>query len=214
MGLVMTKLKAFSLAEILITLGIIGVVAALTIPSVIEKHQKKVTVTKLKQTYSILYQAIKTSEIDNGPVTEWNSGNNKTYLYPYLKIIKVCKNKAYECTTNWQLDYYSWFILSNGVHVATSGYGDKDIISIYIDLNGKSGPNVQGRDKFTMAIVKSPSTISYWYGSFRRRKAGLYFWGNDWDREYLKSQCKGRKFDACGELIMRDGWEIKDDYPW
>jgi prepilin-type N-terminal cleavage/methylation domain-containing protein len=210
----MTKLRAFTLAEILITLGIIGVVAALTIPAVIEKYQKKVTATKLKQTYSILYQAIKMSEIDNGPVTEWNSGGNQTYLYPYLKIVKVCTSNSYECTADWSLHYQTWFILSNGVHIAVSGYSNTNVTTIYIDLNGKSKPNVKGKDMFTMAIVKSPSTIAYWYGSFRGKKAGLYFYGNGWDRETLKSECKGTRFDACGELIMRDGWEIKDDYPW
>lgn len=46
--------KAFTLSEVLITLGIIGVVAALTVPSLITKHQKMVFATKAKQTYSIL----------------------------------------------------------------------------------------------------------------------------------------------------------------
>ena len=40
------KFKAFTLAEILITLGIIGVVAAMTIPTLITNYQKKQTVTK------------------------------------------------------------------------------------------------------------------------------------------------------------------------
>ena len=44
----MRKFVGFTLAEVLITLGIIGVVAALTLPSVIQKYQKKVTVERLK----------------------------------------------------------------------------------------------------------------------------------------------------------------------
>ena len=48
---------AFTLAEVLITLGIIGVVAALTIPILISNYRKQVTETKLKQTYSILSNA-------------------------------------------------------------------------------------------------------------------------------------------------------------
>ena len=38
--------KAFTLAEVLITLGIIGIVAALTLPNLIEEHQKKETSVK------------------------------------------------------------------------------------------------------------------------------------------------------------------------
>ena len=43
--------KAFTLAEVLITLGIIGIVAAMTLPTLIGKYQKKQTVTQLKKAY-------------------------------------------------------------------------------------------------------------------------------------------------------------------
>ena len=53
-----TKVKfAFTLAEVLITLGIIGIVAAMTIPNLITKHQQKVTVTKLEKAISYINQA-------------------------------------------------------------------------------------------------------------------------------------------------------------
>lgn len=58
--------KGFTLAEVLITLGIIGVVAALTIPSLLSTYKKRVTATKLKQTYSILSTALNTSETEIG----------------------------------------------------------------------------------------------------------------------------------------------------
>lgn len=44
--------KGFTLAEVLITLGIIGIVAALTLPSLIQKHQKQVWVNQLKKSVS------------------------------------------------------------------------------------------------------------------------------------------------------------------
>ena len=47
--------KGFTLAEVLITLGIIGVVAAMTIPSLITKYQKKAIETKFKQDFSIIH---------------------------------------------------------------------------------------------------------------------------------------------------------------
>ena len=47
-----SKIKfAFTLAEVLITLGIIGVVAAMTIPTLMQKYYEKQTVAKLKETY-------------------------------------------------------------------------------------------------------------------------------------------------------------------
>lgn len=69
------KNKAFTLAEVLITLGIIGIVAALTLPSVITKYQKKQTVAQLKKAYSTISQALVTSQYENGNISEWNLSN-------------------------------------------------------------------------------------------------------------------------------------------
>src|SRR5574344_1466990 len=60
------KKSAFTLAEVLITLGIIGVVAALTLPSLIENHNKKVWVTALQKQYSIWEQGFQKMKADDG----------------------------------------------------------------------------------------------------------------------------------------------------
>lgn len=65
------KKFAFTLAEVLITLGIIGVVAAMTMPSLITNYKKKQTVTQLKATYSILAQAFERAKADNGDISNW-----------------------------------------------------------------------------------------------------------------------------------------------
>lgn len=55
--------KAFTLAEVLITLGIIGIIAAMTIPNIIAGYRKNVVETRLAKLYSSINQAIKISEI-------------------------------------------------------------------------------------------------------------------------------------------------------
>ena len=76
------KKCAFTLAEVLITLGIIGVVAAITLPVIIQNHQKHVVENRLKSFYSIINQAVRMSEIDNGPAAEWiDESNRKTFTY-------------------------------------------------------------------------------------------------------------------------------------
>ncbi|MBP3925017.1 type II secretion system protein [bacterium] len=90
---------AFTLAEVLITLGIIGVVAAMTMPTLIQKHQERVTVNKVKKFYSVMSQAQLLAIKDHGYLDEWDVSDGRTkesaeklaeYLKPYLKIAKDC----------------------------------------------------------------------------------------------------------------------------
>lgn len=93
--------KGFTLAEVLITLGIIGVVAALTLPTLIEKHREQVTVAKVKKFYSTINQALQFAINENGTIDQWNYAeankqSNKFFDYfrPYLKITKDCGSKS------------------------------------------------------------------------------------------------------------------------
>ena len=82
--------KGFTLSEVLITLGIIGIVAAITIPTLITNYQKKTTATRVKKAYSELLQAIKLSENDNDSMESWTVGNDvsientEKYIEKYL----------------------------------------------------------------------------------------------------------------------------------
>ncbi len=60
------KKAAFTLAEVLITLGIIGVVAALTLPTVINKAQSMILKNEFKKAYSTFYNAMKLVQVQNG----------------------------------------------------------------------------------------------------------------------------------------------------
>ena len=51
--------RGFTLAEVLITLGIIGVVAALTIPTLIQNYKNTVYVNQLKKSYSVIQNGFK-----------------------------------------------------------------------------------------------------------------------------------------------------------
>lgn len=92
---------AFTLAEVLITLGIIGVVAALTIPTVLQNMQTQQTVSALKKSHSILNQAYNNAVRENGTPDNWGltdyaaadpvgAENLVNTLAPYLNISKNC----------------------------------------------------------------------------------------------------------------------------
>lgn len=99
--------KGFTLAEVLITLAIIGVVAALTIPTLMANYQKTQYVAQLKQVYSQLSQNIKLLMVDENVdnITDCDILNMKDdwsdfdetlqrggefFLKKYFKIVKDC----------------------------------------------------------------------------------------------------------------------------
>lgn len=84
---------AFTIAEILIVLGIVGIVAEMVIPDLIVNIQTQQTIVALKESYSVFSQALKMSEIDNGKVDSWACTDASCYfnrLTPYLSISKNC----------------------------------------------------------------------------------------------------------------------------
>ncbi len=136
-----TKKAAFTLAEILITLAVIGIVAALTMPVLINKYQERVTITKVKKMYSTLNQAVKLAEVDNGPINMWdlptpvNGGSQKLYSYlkPYLRVAKECvednsSNCIDENVTLTQLDGTTW--------TSASSYASSSYVRIFLSDGG------------------------------------------------------------------------------
>lgn len=62
----MKKSGAFTLAEVLITLGVIGVVSAITLPLLVSSYQKFVLKNQFKKSYSIISNALRNIEADLG----------------------------------------------------------------------------------------------------------------------------------------------------
>ena len=92
--------KAFTLAEVLITLGVIGVIAAMTLPVLIQRQQKKVFLTQAKVVYNLLNNALESAKVSYGTdIDNWEfleNGNNleksmffaEKYLIPNLKVVE------------------------------------------------------------------------------------------------------------------------------
>lgn len=93
------RIAAFNLAEVLITLGIIGIIAAITLPALINKRQNKVLEAQFKKSYSQLSQVIQSVvmdeygsivEIKNDEVTNFVNYISKRYVKTYS-----CKRGRY-----------------------------------------------------------------------------------------------------------------------
>lgn len=220
------KNSAFTLAEVLITLGIIGVVAALTMPALIANYQKQATVTRLKKAYSQLAQAVKLSENENGEIEYWDltlpsDTFMEKYITPFLKNIGKTSGRDINTLINYK--YLNGQTITeasvNGTDTSVRKLADGTIIfvdswtpddgsyrTVMIDINGYRRPNMLGKDLFSFVINRtnglSPSG------------------GSCVDDECLaptlhmcnKNAAKGGY--ACAKVIIQNGWQISDNYPW
>ena len=73
------KVFGFTMAEVLVTLGLVGVVAAMTLPSVITKIEDQVVVARLKKIYSILTISYQSHIVLEGDPTSWALGDVSDY---------------------------------------------------------------------------------------------------------------------------------------
>jgi len=217
----MKRYFGFTLSEILITLGIVGVVASLTLPSVIKHYQKQAVLTQLKKAYSELGQAIQLAEAEHGSRETWDfslTGKQffKTYLDNYIKINQTTSNKLKQNVKYYQMNgsvYNVGYIWQNCYIVTTnSGYtlffetwGDKRNQYIFVDVNGPfKGPNTFGKDLHSFLLWKDKGL----------QPLNISDYGNPTtDRQALMQKCKTYG-NCCTAIIMMDNWQFSKDYPW
>lgn len=118
---------AFTLAEVLITLGIIGVVAALTLPSLIQKYQDQVLENQLKKMYSTLSQGIQKAMADDGVSNFYDT-----------ELFQACSMESSDACTQMVKKYF------NVVAVKTDG---REYYDNVIQCKNIDGKEVCSRDK-------------------------------------------------------------------
>ncbi|MBR1754492.1 prepilin-type N-terminal cleavage/methylation domain-containing protein [bacterium] len=216
-----TQKCAFTLAEVLITLGIIGVVAALTIPTLMQSVKNHQKTTSLKKFYSTITNAIKLSEVENGSCDKWfKAGNDtsvenyqqvrventriffETYIAPYIK---------YNNTSNRLEEGIPRFIVSmtDGTEIIMINGGCMDYM---YDINGEKGPNEKGKDRFTFLQCLNEQNIkTYCDSSGKLTFCGYYALVKT--RDELLQLCTENGI-YCAGLLQKDDWEFKEDYPY
>ena len=169
------KRSAFTLAEVLITLGIIGVVAALTIPTLVANYRENVLMAQFKKSYATVANGFRMSEIDNGDMKDWPMGSQMdvqdfwtTYIKPYFNSAQICMDDndcGYHYLNNveWSGQWWSlvtdetrlFFKLVDGTVIfmprnTTNIDGSPSYVNyFYIDVNGPKKPNKLCYDVFT-----------------------------------------------------------------
>lgn len=224
------KNKGFTLAEVLITLSIIGVVAALTIPSLVRKYEKQQWITGYKAAVNLLSQTTMMIAAENGGTLNGAFSNEAEMVEAYAAHIKGA-HTCIDCRPQDGLDFWaykghflngkeryeygmwSFIYFNNGsawlMTIASFPDESGEYVAegqISIDVNGKKGPNTEGKDRNSIYLPRlflaEPATMI---------SEGLkYYIPNE---EYILENCpddlKSGYGDSCRMRILRGDYGLK-----
>ncbi len=228
---------AFTLAEVLVTLAIIGIIAAITLPSIVSSYKKRVVQTKLQKFYYVMNNAIKMSYIENGnfmrnmEVVEPSEDNPtgfssqeqaisfiETYILKYIKYDKIVKA---ESTSDFKslirvdlLDGSMFFI---------NAIPRLNFIHIWY-LTDNRYKDYWAEDELRNEVLGKYSFLFYTDADHIDKGQGMVPYDSFWNgtREDLfsnslygcaKSAGIAQPGVFCTKLIQYDGWKISKDYP-
>lgn len=216
--------SAFTLTELLIALAILGALAGMAIPSLMEGLQKKQLTLQLKNTIAGIQQIAHNQMIAKNTkdltLTDFNSPE-KLLSEKNFPIVKSCE-KAADCWTesykkisgntastrylegdNRSIILKNGAIISYGLsNVATKGLpsdsDDRDIGIFRIDINGIDKPNMIGRDVFWFYISKKGKILNHSQVS-----------GGGYNEADAIAGCKAETFiTACLTVIQENNWDM------
>lgn len=198
----------FTLAEVLVTLGIISVISAMTIPSISAKANNKAFAAKLSTTITTLETAFSNMMVDEGVADFFEIEEYKDKISKYIKITKLEDGDFGE---NYKEDFTKnnfGKTIDGEVGLTGSDYKSRGMplllknnalvqiadTKITIDVNGDLKPNVYGRDLFLFDI--SSEGKLYAYGS--RALVDLNKDNPSWDRAEHWSTSSNKLY-ACND---------------
>lgn len=240
--------KGFTLAEVLITLGIIGVVTAITMPTLIQNHQKRSLEVATKKFYSMMSQAVRQYMADEGvddlrntPLASNNyedisspeaTASIRNFVTKYLKVVKECNHDANDC---FAPNYKAWnggetigdftsrigsnncggtirdYVLADGSIIKISYWCGP--IDLYVDVNGKKGPNRVGYDLWSMTIFYDG--IIDESGAGPEVRNGVAGWAtpheareNKYNEEWASNSCQEGVYGGCFGHFMENGFKF------
>ena len=224
---------AFTLAEVLITLAIIGVVAALTLPTLMHNYKKNEASARLRKFNSIFNQMVLLSENDNGPSGDWERNGDITdesgkmdwsanfaeqrrffdkYFAPYLEYLEI---KDGETDTdeegNVSVKSHVRIYFKDG---SSANFYNGGAYSFVYDVNGDRQPNLTGYDRFVWDIWPSTTAKIYYPKNYNYGTRRMYGDAGTKTRTDYLNYCKNDNVVFCTRLLELDNWEFKDDYPY
>ena len=222
----MIKNNAFTLAEVLVTLGIIGVVSAMTVPTLMQNYQRQVYVTSLHKVYNEFTQAFERYMSDQRVTTlresdlSGSAAGLNQFVKDYFKIAKDCEDQMKDCFAP------SYTFINNAKVITVTGTCNKVFTStsgaaICLDvLNGDGATDDDGNQVGSATSLKgSVATIEVDVNGVK----GPNIYGRDYFVMYVNNQGElsdlqfkekgfstsyiegGSSTGAFGR-VMEDGW--------
>ena len=230
------KRKGFTLAEVLVTLGIIGVVAALTTPALIQNvGNAKVgpKLAKAKSTFETAAEMMLTENNANTIRSIASNGNDLgKELSKYMKISKSDQDIAYKGykgdgknglgIANWarydsddgMIYWFGGISSKSNWPVDTANYEDipnnEYIALVWVDINGSEGPNRESKDTFRFALYND-GTLRPWgaRGFWRSSKeAPDNAKGKYWNENHACDEYAVNNSPTCTGSIFDNGMKI------
>ncbi len=216
----------------LITLVIIGIIAAITVPLIITNYQKQQTVSKLKKVYSTISNAVNLASVQNGSSADsWFDDVNcsasdylNNYLKPYLQILKVCNDYS-DCGYSSSTPFLKTNGATYGWHMQVSPssrqffyLSDGNFISVNTGTLVEGGIENYANVEFIVDIngTKPPNKMGRDVFMLEIiNENGIQPKCSTYTQAKVNSNCtKSGEGTCCLQKILSDNWEIKDDYPW
>lgn len=235
-----SKKFAFTLAEVLITLGIIGVVAALTMPSLVAKYQKQVLVTQLKKEVNVIQNNLRSILAEEGvedlAQSSYFEASDNGEIYAKVDMLRA-HFQAEEMNENTEFAKLTKKFFGNDAQgnsvkpmyfkdgscfAFVDNYSEGDASTgrdILIDTNCDKKPNKIGKDMFLLAY-NDQGLIVPLFGNNDSPNLNTYL--NMFCSEQVTNlEAEDANFEniiygggACYQKILNNNWKIPSDYPW
>ncbi|MCM1339485.1 MAG: type II secretion system GspH family protein, partial [Muribaculaceae bacterium] len=205
---------AFTLAEVLITLGIIGVVAAMTIPNLMTSYRKHVIETRLQKFYSTMQQVYKLSELDNDGAESWDySLSSQAFFNKYYKnYLKGVTINYPEDERFVEVRFMDGSMLILGYTWCANFYPTtpkKYWIGACSNLVYENTINRYGKDVFHFCF--SGKEGCFFYPGGQKNCYPNHVTNNE---NIIINNCKSSTDGLfCTELIRSNGWKFPKNYP-
>ncbi len=216
------RFNGFTLAEALLTLGIVGLISALTIPTLISNYKNRVFLSQTQKIYNEISNAVVQYKADNRVdsldysfnASSASNDDLKNFLVQYFSVVKVCGDSGEGCLADNYKNRAGNITFSKSSAVSSNIRACAQLKSgaalcflgcfnsacaFSFDLNGTSGPNIGGIDLFGLRLD--------YYGEYIEESATSVNNCNDptvSTGEYLAT----RVLSGCFSGLVASGWSM------